>query len=325
MNIYLSHIFPGDPAAVFPPDWQIRTNPYGRAPTPDEARALLADIDGAVCASHRMDAAIIDAAPRLKVICCYGAGSDHIDIAHATRRGIVVANLPDEVTASTAELTWSLILSAARRIAEADRLVRRQARFTPSVTLMLGTHLAGKCLGVIGLGRIGAAVARKAAAFDMSVIYHDSRRNLAAETASGAVFAPFDAVLANADVLTIHVPLLPETRHLIDEAALDRMKPGAILINASRGPVVDEPALIRALSQGKIRAAGLDVYENEPEVPAALREMDQVVLTPHIGTSTLESRCSMTAAACRSILAVLSGQRPGHIVNPQVYAQAGPD
>jgi glyoxylate reductase len=320
MKIFFSHRVQGDIEDLLLPGCDIVMNPYERTLTPDEVKPMLGDVDGILWASGKMDRSIMDAAPKLKVICCYGAGSDHIDVAHATSRGIVVANLPDHVTESTAELTWALLLAAARRITEADRFVRQQEKFEWSLQLMVGTHLCGKQLGIIGMGRIGQAVARRAQAFAMSVAYYSRTPKPDVEQSLAARQMDLETLLATSDVISVHVPLAPETRHLISEKELELMKPGAILINAARGPIVDQTALIKALSQNRIKAAGLDVYEQEPFVPQALREMDQVVLAPHIGSATNESRSDMTRAALENILLVLQGKRPASVVNPEVYA-----
>ncbi|MDW7658651.1 MAG: D-glycerate dehydrogenase [Bacillota bacterium] len=320
MKIFFSHRVQGDIDDLLLPDCEIIINPYERTLTPDEVKPLLADMDGILWASGKMDRSIMDAAPKLKVICCYGAGSDHIDVTHATERGIVVANLPDHVTESTAELTWALILAAARRITEADRFVRQQDKYEWSLRLMVGTHLCGKQLGIIGMGRIGQAVARRAQAFAMSVAYYSRTAKPDVEKSLAARPMDLETLLSTSDVISVHVPLTPETRHLISEKELALMKPGAILINAARGSIVDQAALIQTLAQNKIRAAGLDVYEQEPFVPQVLREMDQVVLAPHIGSATNESRSAMTRAALENILLVLQDKRPASVVNPEVYA-----
>ncbi len=319
MKIFFSHRVQGDIDDLLLPDCEIIMNPYERTLMPDEVKPLLGDVDGVLWASGKMDRAIMDAAPKLKVICCYGIGSDHIDVAHATERGIVVANLPDHVTESTAELTWALLLAAARRITEADRFVRQQEKYEWSLRLLVGTHLCGKQLGIIGMGRIGRAVARRAHAFDMSVAYYTRTPKPDVEQSLAARSMDLQTLMATSDVISVHVPLTPETRHLISEKEIELMKPGAILINTARGPIVDQAALIKALSQNKIRAAGLDVYEQEPIVPQTLRDMDQVVLAPHIGSATDESRSAMTRAALENILLVLQGKRPDSVVNPEVY------
>lgn len=321
MKIFFSHKVQGDITDLLIPGCTVVVNPYERTLTPEEVKPMLADVDGVLWATGKMDRSIMDAAPKLKVICCYGAGSDHIDVAWATRKGIVVANLPDHVTESTAELTWALILAAARRITEADRYVRHQERYTSSLNLMIGTLLSGKQLGIIGMGRIGLSVARRAQAFDLSVAYYARRAKPEAEANLRAKRMDLETLLGTSDIVSVHVPLTPETHHLISAKELDLMKPDAILINASRGATIDQEALIRALAQKKIKAAGLDVFEQEPFVPLALREMEQVVLTPHIGSAAYESRCAMTRGAIENILHVLQGMRPENIVNPEVYAQ----
>lgn len=319
MKIFFSHQFQGQIGDLLPSGCEVVANPHENSLSPDEIRTALADVDGAVWAFGPMDQTMIDAAPKLKVICCYGAGSDHIDIPYATKKGIVVANLPDEVTESTAELAWALILATARRIPEADRLVRSRERFQPSLFLMRGTHLAGKQLGLVGMGRIGAAVAAKAEAFHMHVAYYSRTRKPSYEKAYSMQPMSLEELLKTSDVVSIHVPLTEKTRHLIGSNELAKMKKDALFINTARGPVVDEEALIDALQNKSIRGAGLDVYEYEPAVPEALRNMEQVVLTPHIGTATHETRSYMTRTAVSMVVSVLEGKRPEHVVNPDVY------
>jgi glyoxylate reductase len=249
----------------------------------------------------RVDARVMDRAPNLRVIADVAVGFDNVDVAEATRRGIWVTNTPDVLTETTADLTWALLLATARRIPEADRYVR-QGRFKKwSLTLMQGIDVHGKTLAIVGMGRIGKAVARRAAGFGMKVTTRWDR----------------------ADFISIHCPLKPQTRHLFGEREFRRMKRGAVLINAARGPIVDEAALIRALRCGRLAAAGLDVYEREPRVPAALRRMKNVVLLPHIGSSTRETRRAMLALALRNARAVLAGRPPITPVN-QVAPRRAP-
>jgi lactate dehydrogenase-like 2-hydroxyacid dehydrogenase len=232
----------------------------------------------------------------------------------------LVTNTPDVLTDATADLTWALLLDVARRVTEGDRLVRagRWIGWTPE--FMLGTEVTGKTLGIIGMGRIGKAVASRARGFRMRVLYH-SRTRLSAEEerALGAEWRTFHSLLEEADFVSLHAPYTAETHHLIGEDELARMKPGSFLINAGRGALVDEQALIRALRERRIAGAALDVYEREPEVPEELKRMEQVVLAPHLGSATRETREAMARMAVENLMAFFSGRKPPHLVNEEAW------
>ena len=266
--------------------------------SPEELAARLADKHGVVCVlTDRMSDEVFAAAPDLKVVANIAVGYDNIDAAAARARGIVVTNTPDVLTEATAELTWGLILSAARRIDEGDRLVRRGGWKGWTLDFMLGSELRGKQLGIIGRGRIGRAVAAKAPAFGMTAVFAKQDMSL-------------DELLISSDVISIHTSLRPDTKHLIDRRALARMKRTAILVNSARGPVVDEEALAWALKERLIAAAGLDVYEREPIVHPDLLGLENVVLAPHLGSATRETRTAMIALAVDNVIAVLEGRAP---------------
>jgi glyoxylate reductase len=277
----------------------------------------VADKEGLLCTiTDRIDAELLAHAPALKVIANYGVGFEHIDLAAATRRGLPVTNTPGVLTDATADLTFALILATARRIPAGDRRVR-EGKFTYWAPLLfLGREVSGKTLGLIGLGRIGQAVARRARGFGMRVLYH-SRTRLApaAEQELQVAYAPRKTLLREADFVSLHVPLTPETRHLIGRRELELMKPSAFLINAARGPVVDEAALVEALRRGQIGGAGLDVYEREPELSPGLTDLDNVVLLPHLGSATIETRTRMGLMAAENLLAGLRGERPPNCLN----------
>ncbi len=267
--------------------------------------------------SDRVDDELLDAAgASLRVVANYAVGYDNIDVAACRRRGIIVTNTPDVLTGATAELTWALILATARRLIEADRLVRSGCWSGWQPMQLLGVELAGRTLGIVGAGRIGAAVARIAPAFGMHVCYSHPRPNHALERDIAARRLDLPALLEQSDVVSLHVPLTDRTRHLIGPAELERMKPSAILINTARGPVVDEAALVEALRSGQIRAAGLDVYEHEPALTPGLAGLDNVVLLPHIGSATERTRAAMAELAARNIIEVLSDRRPLTPVQP---------
>jgi glyoxylate reductase len=263
--------------------------------------------------TDRGDEQVLSAGADLRVVANIAVGYDNIDLAAARARGIVVTNTPDVLTEATAELTWALILAVTRRIPEGDRLVRRGAWKGWALDFMLGMELRGRQLGIVGLGRIGAAVASRAAAFGMSVVHHSL--GVAASSASPLPAPevralPLDELLATSDVVSLHVPLTPATRHLVDRRALARMKRSSYLVNTSRGPVVDEEALAWALGERLIAGAALDVYEREPAVNERLVSLDNVVLAPHLGSATTETRTAMADLAVRNVLAVLGGQPP---------------
>jgi len=265
--------------------------------------------DGIVCLlTEKIDAALLDAAgPSLRVVSNVAVGYDNIDVAAAKARGVIVTNTPDVLTNATAELTWALILAVTRRIGEGERLLRGGRWKGWALDFMTGMELTNKRLGVVGGGRIGRAVAARAAVFGMTVAFADVT---AGAQIDGHPVVPFDELVATADVLTLHVPLTPDTRHLINRAVLERMKPSAYLVNTARGPVVDEAALASALQSGVIAGAALDVFEREPAVHPDLLGLENAVLVPHIGSATHETRAAMADLAARNAVAVLTGGKP---------------
>lgn len=278
-----------------------------RGMPPDVLHARLRDKDAVVVVlSDRIDRAAIDAAPALRVIANVAVGYDNLDVAYARSKGIAVTNTPDVLTDATADLTWGIVLAVTRRLGEGERLLRRGEWKGFAFEFMLGTSLQGKQLGIVGAGRIGRAVANRAAAFGMSVAYTSRRAGVWPD----AEQMSFDRLLATSDIVSLHVPLTAETRHLIDQRALARMKRTAYLVNTTRGAVVDEEALVWALRERLIAGAGLDVFEREPVVHPDLLTMENVVLIPHLGSATRETRIAMAELAVRNVLAVLDGQPP---------------
>jgi lactate dehydrogenase-like 2-hydroxyacid dehydrogenase len=255
---------------------------------------------------------VLDAAgPHLRVVANVAVGYDNIDVAAARERGVVVTNTPGVLDDATADLTLGLILAAARRIAEGDRFLRRAEPWIWGPLMMRGLDLsAGATLGVVGFGRIGRAVARRARGFGLRLLATPTRSPLSDDDAAGVTFADFDAVLAESDVVTLHVPLTEETHHLLDAAALDRMQPTALLVNTARGPIIDTDALVRALQEGRIGGAALDVFEDEPTVDPRLLALDNVVLTPHLGSAGHATREAMCGLAVRNVAEVLAGRPP---------------
>jgi glyoxylate reductase len=266
-----------------------------------------------------IDEEVLDRAASLKMIAHFGVGYNNINVKAATARGILVSNTPGVLTDATAELAFALILSISRRLVECDKITR-EGRFRYwAPMLFLGREVTGKTLGIIGLGEIGKAVARRAKGFDMRIIYHNrSRIDISEEKKLHAEYVTLKTLLMEADFVSLHVPLTEQTRHLIGGAELSLMKPTAYLINTSRGPVVDEQALFDALRNRKIGGAGLDVYENEPSLTPGLTELDNVILLPHIGSGTLETRIRMATMAAENLIAGLSGKVPPNLVNPEV-------
>jgi len=282
--------------------------------------AMAAGVDGIVCLlSDPMGSEVMAAAgPKLKVIATMAVGVDNIEVAEATRRGIVVGNTPGVLTEATADLTWALILSLGRRIVEGDRLVRSGQWTGWGPTQLVGADYVGKTIGIVGLGRIGKAVARRARGFGMEVIYFNRGRLAATEEAAiPARHVPLEELIRQSDFISLHCPLNRESHHLISRERIERMKPTAYLINVARGPVVDEAALVEALKAGRIAGAALDVYEREPELAPGLRDLPNAVLAPHLGSASIETRNRMAEMTARNLFAGLRGEVPPWCVNPE--------
>ncbi len=300
---------------------EVEMNRENRILTAEELLTEFKGADAVLVVETPIDEKILQAVlPQCKIFANYGVGYNHIDVAAATKYGFYVSNTPDVVTDVTADLTWALLLAAARRVIECDRFVRSGQKGW-GVTNMIGTQVSGKTLGIIGGGRIGMAVAQRAKGFNMKLIYTDVQPSMAFETTAGGKFVAKETLLKEADFISIHVPLFPATHHLISSNDFNLMKKTAILINAARGPIVDEAALVKALRSGLIAGAGLDVFEREPATEPGLADLPNVVLTPHIGTSTIEVRIAMGELCTRNIFAVLDGQQPPNCLNPEVVAR----
>jgi glyoxylate reductase len=290
--------------------FDVRTNredrPLSRTELLDGAR----DADAIVTTlSDRIDADLLDAAPRLKVVANYAVGFDNVDVAEARRRGVEVTTTPDVLSEATADLAWALLLAAARRLGEGERLVRAGEWKGPAPTQLLGQPVGGRTLGIVGMGAIGRAVARRARGFSMPVVYFNRNRvPVEVEQELGARFVALDELLSTADYVSLHAPLNDQSRHLIDAAALARMKPTAVLVNTARGALVDEVELVRALRERTIAAAGLDVYEREPLLADGLAQLDNVVLSPHVGSATTDTRGAMVRLCIDNVVAVLAGR-----------------
>ena len=269
--------------------------------------------------SEKVDEELLEAAgPPLKIIANFAVGHNNIDVAACTARGVAVSNTPDVLTDTTADHALMLLLGAARRVIEGDALVRSGAWRGWAPKQLLGLDVSGRTLGIIGMGRIGRAVAARAKGFGMRLLYHNRSRDEEAETALDASYRELHDLLRESDFVSVHAPLTDETRYLVGEAELGMMKPTAVLVNTSRGPLVDERALERFLRERRIWGAGLDVFENEPELSPGLRDLPNVVLAPHTGSATTGTREAMGRLCAEAIIAVLKGERVSHLLNPEV-------
>ncbi len=299
----------------------VEDNQDDRPLAPNELARRAADKRGLVTAlTDRVDAALLAAAPRLEVVANIAVGVNNIDLAACSARGVMVTNTPGVLDESTADLVWALILGAARRVTEVEQELRAGRWTGWRLTEWLGVDVHHATLGVIGLGRIGRAIARRAAGFAMRLVYHN-RRRLAPELERelGAAWLAKDDLLRESDVVVVQVPYAAETHHLIGARELGLMKPSAVLVNAARGGVVDDQALAAALASGGLRAAGLDVYEGEPALHPALLAQRNVVLLPHVGSATEATRRAMAMCAAENAVAALAGRRPPNLVNPEVW------
>jgi glyoxylate reductase len=294
----------------------------GPGPIPRERLLLrLPGVAGVLSAmTERVDDEFLAAGESLVVVANFGVGYDNIDVPACTRRGVLVTNTPDVLTESTADIAWVLMMAAARRVGEGERFLRSRSRWVWEPDFMLGRDFSGKTLGIVGFGRIGQAVAKRAGPFRMRILYNSSSRASAdVEAELEAEYRELDDLFAEADFVTLHTPLTPQTRHLVDARRLKLMKSTAVLVNASRGPVVDEAALVEALHAGRIFAAGLDVFEREPEVHPGLLELENVVIIPHLGSATVQTRTAMAMLAAENLIAAVSGERPPNLVNPEAW------
>ncbi len=311
-SVYVTRLIPeAGIAMIADAGFEIRMGPSPDGPTYDQLLAEAGKHDAFICQlPDRVDRGFLTAsAGRCKIVATCAVGVDNIDLNAARELGVAISNTPDVLTEATADLAFALILAAARRLGEAERVVRAGQWRGWGMMEFLGAEVFGKTLGIVGAGRIGTAVARRARGFEMPLLYVNRRPN-AQMDAWGARRVALDELLENADFISLHTPLTDETRGLIDAKAIARFKPGAILINTARGDVVDQDEMIRALRDGRLAAAGLDVYRNEPTVPRELLALENVVLLPHIGSATTATRTRMAEMAARNVLAVLCGRPP---------------
>jgi len=320
-KVYVTRRIPDSGLRKLQAKCEVKVHEGELPPTREELLANVRGIDGLLSLlTDKIDAGIMDAAGgQLKVISNYAVGYNNIDVKAANERGIAIGNTPGVLTETTADCAWALLMACARRIVEADKFLRAGKWKSWEPKLMLGTDVYGKTMGIIGLGRIGTAVARRANGFNMKILAATPRIDTPNAREVGAEIVPLERLLKESDFISIHVPLTEDTKGMIGEKELAMMKKGAYLINTARGDVVDEKALIKALKEGRIAGAGLDVYEKEPiEHDNELIKMDNVVAVPHIGSASTETRGSMSDIAAENLLAVLEGRKPVSCVNPEV-------
>jgi glyoxylate reductase len=311
-KILIPNVLPKEARDLIPSGIEVEYNDTDEPLSKAELVRRLRDKDGLIChIISTVDEEVLAASPALKVVANVAVGYNNVDVAAARRRGVVVTNTPDVLTETTADFAWALLMTAARRVVEADHYARSGQWTVWKWGLLWGTDVHGKTLGIVGFGRIGRAVARRALGFGMRVLYHDTLRvGAAVERELNATAVDLETLLRESDFVSLHVLLSPETRHLLDERTLRLMKKSAILVNASRGPVVDEAALVRALSEEWIRGAGLDVFEAEPTIHPGLLTLRNVTLAPHIASASHDTRIAMATLAVRNCLAVLDGKPP---------------
>ena len=311
-TILISNVLPSEARRIVPQEIGVDYNDSDQPLPRAELIRRLRGKDGLIChIISAIDDELLAACPGLQVVANVAVGFNNIDVAAARRRGIVVTNTPDVLTETTADFAWTLLMAAARRVVEADHYARSGQWKIWKWDLLWGADIHGKTLGVVGFGRIGRAVARRALGFGMRVLYHDSvRADADAERDLKATATDLDTLLRESDFVSLHTLLSPETRHLINERTLGRMKKTAILVNAARGPVVDEAALVTALAEGRIAGAGLDVFEDEPSIHPGLLPLANVTLAPHIASASHDTRIAMATLAVRNCLAVLEGRPP---------------
>ncbi len=321
-KVFVTRLMDGEALDTIAGETDMEVWPEEHPPSPQLLREKLRDVDGVLTnIMDRVDGALLDAAPRLKVVSQLAVGVDNVDVKEATRRGILVGYTPGVLSEATADLAFALLMAAARRVVEADRWVRAggwKLAFHPQ--RWLGADISGSTIGIVGMGKIGLEMAKRALGFDMEVLYHSRTRKEREERRLGMKYLDLPSLLESSDYVSLHVPLTPETHHLIGERELAAIKPSAILVSASRGPVVDPTALYRALKEGWIGAAALDVTDPEPILADdPLLTLDNLIVTPHIGSAGVGSRKAMCMLAARNLLAGVKGDRLLHCFNPEVY------
>jgi glyoxylate reductase len=312
MKVFVTRRIPEKGLRMLEERYDVEVNPEDRVLTKEEIIEGIRDADALLCLlTDPIDKDVIDAGKKLRIISNYAVGYNNIDVEYASKKGIIVTNTPGVLTETTADLAWALLMAVARRVVEGDKFMREGKFRGWAPMLMLGTDIYGKTLGIVGMGKIGQAVARRAKGFDMKVIYYSRKRKPEIEKETGAEFVDLPTLMKESDFISLHVPLTPETRNMINRDMLELMKPSAYLINTARGEVVDEPYLIEMLKKKRIRGAALDVFWGEPlNVNPELYELDNVVLAPHMGSASLETRTKMAVMAAQAIIDVFEGREP---------------
>ena len=321
MKIFVTRKIPEPGLDLLRKHHEVYVNPEDRVLSKKEVIENLKGKSGLLCLlTDQIDAEVIESEPNLKMIANYAVGYNNIDVKTATKHKIPVSNTPDVLTDTTAEMAWALLFSVARRIVEADKFTRNGNFKGWAPMLMHGQDVTGKTLGIIGTGRIGTAFALKSKGFDMNVLYYDVKTNDKLEKELGAEKVELDVLLKKSDFISLHVPLIDSTKHLIGERELKMMKRTAILINTSRGPVIDEKSLSKALKERWIYGTGLDVYEKEPEIHLDLLKLDNVILQPHSASATTETRNKMSIMAAENMIQGLKGENPSNCVNKEIFS-----
>ncbi len=324
-RIYVSRALPDAGMKILYENFEVKVHHGQDPPSREELFKETENVEGVlVLLTEKIDGEFLQNAKNLKVVSCFSVGVDHVDLDECTKKGIVVTHTPDVLTDATADIAFALILGASRRIAEGDRYVRSKKwkkKWTPN--LLLGYDLHGATLGIVGFGRIGQAVAKRASGFGMKVVYYDRKgENIKAARTLNSSYLKLDDLLRTSDVISVHLPLTEETRHIFDERAFSLMKKSAVFVNTSRGPVVDQKALVDALKNNRIFGAGLDVYEKEPlDENDPLLLLDNVVLVPHLGSATVQTRSAMAELAARNLVDALGGKVPKAVANKQVLSK----
>ncbi len=319
-KVYVTRRIPDEAIELLEEQFDVEVNPEDRVLLKEELLEKVKGKDAVLCLiTDTIDKEVLEAAgENCKIFANYGVGYNNIDIAAATESNVIITNTPGVLDDATADLAWALLMAVSRRIVPADKFTRNGAFQAWDPMMFLGRDITGKTLGLIGAGRIGSNFAKKAKAFDMKILYTGLRSNPKLESELGAIYVDKETLLKEADFVSLHVPLQPSTIHYIGEKEFSIMKKTSVIINTSRGPVIDEKALVKALKQGEIWGAGLDVYENEPDIEPELLDMYNVVIVPHIASATMETRTNMGLIAAKNIIKVLSGENPDTCVNIEV-------
>lgn len=321
MKVFVTRKIPKSGLSLLEKHFQVKVSKKDRVLTKEEIIKQAQDAEGLLCLlTDTIDKEVLSSLPHLKMIANYAVGFNNVDVSYATKKKIPVSNTPDVLTDTTAELAWALVFAVARRIVEGDSFCRDGKFSGWAPMLLLGQDVSRKTLGIIGAGRIGTAMALKSKGFNMDILYVNHQKNEQLETELHAKKTSLSDLLKRSDIVSLHVPLTDETKYMISEDELKEMKESAILINTSRGPVVDENGLLKALKKDWIFGAGLDVYEHEPQIPDELLQLDNVVLLPHIGSATKETRSNMAVMAAENLIAGLNGKHPPNCVNPEVFS-----